>query len=108
MSAFGRVPIVNTDIRLSDKVLKDAAERMWEMMFAFPVIVPCVHCNTANAVTNPSCVRCGAPMGRSLPDIQKHAAPQTERWQSQNTVVDVGNTVMNRAKFDLAVKRALA
>lgn len=41
------------------------ARLMWDSMYihAQKVIVPCPHCSSRNAVTNPTCVQCGAPLG---------------------------------------------
>lgn len=38
---------------------------LWEMMYIKPkpVIIVCGYCNSHNAVTNPTCIQCGAPMG---------------------------------------------
>lgn len=44
--------------------LKRVAGELWKAMFEFPVIIPCAYCNAMNAVTNPTCVACGAPMGQ--------------------------------------------
>ena len=40
---------------------------LWDRMYVNPkpVIIPCVYCQAHNAMTNPCCVQCGAPMGAS-------------------------------------------
>ena len=40
-------------------------DKLWKKMFEKPAIIPCAHCNSHNAYTNPVCVSCGAPMGNS-------------------------------------------
>ena len=41
------------------------ARDTWKQMYvqAKSVIVPCRYCASHNAVSNPTCVRCGGPMG---------------------------------------------
>ena len=34
-----------------------------EKIYAKPAIVPCPYCKSDNAVTNPTCVQCGGPLG---------------------------------------------
>lgn len=43
----------------------DMAEEMWERMYITPkpVIIICGFCKSHNAISNPTCVQCGAPMG---------------------------------------------
>lgn len=38
---------------------------LWDMMYINPrpVIIVCAYCKCHNAVTNPACIQCGAPMG---------------------------------------------
>lgn len=40
-------------------------EQFWNMMYIKPkpVIVVCAFCKSHNAISNPTCVQCGAPMG---------------------------------------------
>jgi hypothetical protein len=38
-------------------------DRIWQKMYAKPVIVRCSHCNSHNIISNPTCIQCGAPMG---------------------------------------------
>lgn len=42
-------------------------EQMWERMYIQPkpVIVVCGYCKCHNAISNPACIQCGAPMGNS-------------------------------------------
>lgn len=41
------------------------AAMMWDAMYvhAQKVIVPCPYCASHNAITNPTCVRCGGSLG---------------------------------------------
>ena len=45
------------------ELTEDIVTRLWEKLYNRPAIVPCKHCASHNAVTNPVCVQCGAPMG---------------------------------------------
>ena len=40
-------------------------DELWDRMYVNPkpVIVACGYCNSHNAISNPTCVQCGAPMG---------------------------------------------
>jgi hypothetical protein len=42
-------------------------DELWNRMYVNPkpVIVSCGFCKSHNAITNPICVQCGAPLGRS-------------------------------------------
>jgi len=51
-------PQVNVDIEaLANKIMKK--------MYDAPVIVVCNFCNSCNAITNSTCVRCNAPLGEA-------------------------------------------
>lgn len=39
------------------------ADKLWEKLNSKPAIIPCPYCKSHNAVTNPTCVQCGAPLG---------------------------------------------
>lgn len=41
------------------------ADDLWERMYVQPkpVIVVCRYCQSHNAISNPVCIQCGAPMG---------------------------------------------
>ncbi len=43
------------------------AEKIMSMMYInpAPVIIVCRFCNSHNVISNPTCVQCGAPMGKS-------------------------------------------
>lgn len=45
--------------------LNSLAAKLMDHILNFAVIVPCAHCDSANAFTNPTCVQCGAPMGHN-------------------------------------------
>ena len=47
------------------------ADALWERMYIKPkpVIIMCGFCKSHNAVTNPTCVQCGAPMGYGIERI---------------------------------------
>jgi len=51
--------------------LDSLVDQLWKKMFDKPAIIPCVHCNSHNAYTNPVCVSCGAPMGNSSTAIKE-------------------------------------
>lgn len=38
---------------------------LWERMYVHPkpVIIVCGYCKCHNAISNPTCIQCGAPMG---------------------------------------------
>lgn len=40
-------------------------DELWNQMYINPrpVIIICAYCKAHNALTNPTCVQCGAPMG---------------------------------------------
>lgn len=40
-------------------------DALWEKMYtkAKAVIITCRYCNSHNAISNPTCVQCGAPLG---------------------------------------------
>ncbi len=46
----------------------DLVEKLWDQMYihAKAVIVQCPYCNAHNAVTNPTCIKCGGPLGGTL------------------------------------------
>lgn len=48
--------------------LGDMAEMLWEQMYvkAKKVIVTCLHCGSANVITNSNCVSCGVGMGEAI------------------------------------------
>lgn len=52
---------------LTTRDLIESAEQMWERMYIQPkpVIVVCGYCKCHNAISNPACIQCGAPMGSS-------------------------------------------
>ncbi len=39
------------------------ADKLWEKIYSKPAIVPCPYCKSHNALTNPTCVQCGGPLG---------------------------------------------
>ena len=39
------------------------ADKLWEKLNSKPVIIACPYCKSHNAVTNPTCVQCGGPLG---------------------------------------------
>ncbi len=39
------------------------ADKLWEKIYNKPSIIPCPYCKSHNAVTNPTCVQCGGPLG---------------------------------------------
>lgn len=47
------------------------ADALWENMYVKPkpVIIVCGYCKSHNAVTNPTCIQCGAPMGYGIERI---------------------------------------
>ena len=55
-----------TDNGVSKKItFSTMAENLWEQMYvnAKKVIVVCSHCGAGNAMTNPVCCKCEAPLG---------------------------------------------
>ena len=49
-----------TDLNLDIEAL---ADKLWEKIYSKPSIIPCPYCKSHNAVTNPTCVQCGGPLG---------------------------------------------
>jgi uncharacterized paraquat-inducible protein A len=51
--------------RASKITISSMADVLWKEMYnhAKAVIVVCSHCKSHNAISNPTCVRCGAPLG---------------------------------------------
>lgn len=56
-------------VQLDDENAKKLAAQVWAMMFEFPVMIPCWHCDCMNAVTNGACIHCGAPMGKAHKEV---------------------------------------
>lgn len=38
------------------------ADKIWAQLYARPVLVACLHCNSGNAFDNGNCIQCGAPL----------------------------------------------
>jgi len=41
-------------------------DKLFEKMYKKDVIVRCGYCNTYNTITNPECIKCGAPGGNFI------------------------------------------
>ena len=55
-------PYISTlDLKLSDNEI----EALWDKMYTKvkKVIVSCGHCKSNNAISNSTCIQCGAPLG---------------------------------------------
>lgn len=46
-------------------VSDELVDKLWEKMYQQPVLVRCPHCDSANVITNPTCIQCGAPLGKA-------------------------------------------
>lgn len=46
-----------------DLDIEALANKLWEKIYNKPAIIPCSYCKSHNAVTNPTCVQCGGPLG---------------------------------------------
>lgn len=46
-----------------DLDIEALADKLWEKIYNKLAIIPCPYCKSHNAVTNPTCVQCGGPLG---------------------------------------------
>lgn len=55
-SSYKPIPKMDLDIEA-------LADKLWEKIYSKPAIIPCPYCKSHNAVTNPTCIQCGGPLG---------------------------------------------
>lgn len=48
---------------ISDEFLLKLETELWRRMAERPVIIACKWCDSRNAITNPTCIKCGGPLG---------------------------------------------
>ena len=46
-----------------DLDIEALANKLWEKIYSKPAIISCPYCKSHNAVTNPTCVQYGGPLG---------------------------------------------
>ena len=46
-----------------DLDIEALADKLWEKIYSKPSIITCLYCKSHNAITNPTCVQCGGPLG---------------------------------------------
>ena len=61
------IPASNANGRMGKMSFSDLADSIWDNMYirTKAVIITCKYCHSHNAISNPVCVSCGAPMGEA-------------------------------------------
>lgn len=60
---FINLPLCETG-RFEDALdIEALADKLWEKIYNKPMTISCSYCSSHNAVTNPTCVQCGGPLG---------------------------------------------
>lgn len=57
--------VISQPKQLNSTDMTALAEQLFAKMFEQSVVVVCTHCESCNAISNATCVRCGAPLGKA-------------------------------------------
>lgn len=65
LASSGKVFMSSGTYYPAQEYYESSSEDLWDRMYIRPknVIIVCGYCHAHNAISNPTCIQCGAPMG---------------------------------------------